>query len=80
VGPAAPGNMPGQFQAVATALAASVLAGPAPIGALLALLPEMADTLLMHDDWPPALAIFDREGHLRVPTPGWTSITVVVDQ
>jgi len=40
----------------------------------------MADTLLMHDDWPPALAIFEREWPHRVPTPGWIPVTIVVDE
>jgi hypothetical protein len=44
----------------------------------MASLPEMADTLLMHEDWPPALAVFERAPY-RVPTPGWIHVTIVVN-
>jgi len=40
----------------------------------------MADTLLLQDDWPTALAVFERESALRVPTPGWIQITIVLDE
>jgi hypothetical protein len=80
VGPAATGKLPGHFQSVAGALGTPALSGPAAIGALLASLPEMADTLLMRDEWPPAIALFQREWPQRVPNPGWTPITIDVDQ
>src|SRR6266851_1064956 len=78
VGPVSLGRMPGHFQAIAQAMQSRLLAGPAPLGALMASLPEMADTLLMHDDWPPALAVFERAPY-RVQTPGWIHVTIVVD-
>jgi hypothetical protein len=40
----------------------------------------MSETLLLHDDWPQALAIFERDPAFRVPTPGWIHVTIVVDQ
>jgi hypothetical protein len=77
---APPGKTPGHFQATAHALASPILAGPVEIGALVASLPEMADTLLMRDDWPPAVAIFERDPPYRIPTPGWIPVTIVVDE
>ncbi len=73
------GRSVGHYQAVAQALASPPLNGRVKIGALLASLPEMADTLLLHDDWPRAIAVFERDPGLHVPTPGWLHVTIVVD-
>src|SRR6266851_223292 len=71
---------PGHFQAVASTVGSPTLASSAPIGALLASLPEMSETLLLHDDWPQALPIFEREPPYGVPTPGWLHVTIVIDE
>lgn len=67
----------GHFQAVVQAIGSPALLRPAAIGALIASLPELADVLLMRDEWPMALAVFERPTH--VPTPGWTAITIEVE-
>jgi hypothetical protein len=80
VGPAPRGKMPGHFQATARALSSPTLGCDTQIGALIASLPEMADTLLMHEDWPPALAIFERDWAHGVAAPGWIPVTIVIDE
>src|ERR1700674_1407611 len=70
----------GHFQAVSDVTGSPRLRAPTTIVALIASLPEMSETLLLHDDWPQALAIFEREPPARVPTPGWTTVSIVIDR
>ncbi len=70
------GREPGQFQAVAQAVDSAAIGEPVEIGALIAALPEMANPLLIHEQWPQALPIWLRTDEGAVPTPGYTSIVI----
>jgi hypothetical protein len=73
-------KQPGHFQAVLQAVGSPALGSPAPIGALIASLPELAGVLFMKDEWPMALPVFERPTYQNIPIPGWTAIVILVGE
>jgi hypothetical protein len=70
----------GHFQAVAQAAGSPLLNDTVPIGAVIASLPELANVLLLHEDWPQALPIWERAWYKGLGMPGLTPVTMVIDQ